>query len=99
MIDKEELSESLNLTPDQEKAFNKLQKSLLQCEKLNIKLVALEEFHYAFNGNNLLSHRDVGIYDKIEENEIMLSELSLDTPCIILDEPYVNVSVALKVKI
>jgi len=87
---------ALELTDIQEKAFRKLQKALAECEKSGIKLIGMEEFHYAFNGNNLKSHRIYDFTDDILEDEVDFREM--DAPSICLIEPYVNVSVALKVK-
>ena len=93
----EEKIQALELTDIQEKAFKKLQKALTECDKKGIKFIGMEEFHYAFNGNNLESTRDYGLNDNLLEDEVDFRDVE-NAPSIIMIEPYVNVSVALKVK-
>lgn len=92
----EEMIKALELTDIQEKAFKKLAKALAECEKTGIKFIGMEEYHYAFNGNNLESDRDYGSRSELLANEVDFRDV--DAPSIILLEPYVNVNVALKVK-
>ena len=87
---------ALELTDIQKKSFKKLKKALDECEKIGIKLIGMEEFHYAFNGNNLESDRDYDFRCELSEDEVDFREV--DAPSICIIEPYVNVSVALKVK-
>ena len=88
---------ALELTDTQEKAFKKLRKALAECEKSGIKFIGMEEFHYAFNGNNLESDRDYGFGDELHEDEVDFRDVE-NAPSIVMVEPYVNVNVALKVK-
>ena len=95
VLTEEEKVALLELTVEQEKAFNKLQKAFKECDKVGIKFVGVEEFHYAFNGKNLESSRD---YD----NDLSEDEVDMDwvesAPSFVLSDPYINVSVALKVR-
>lgn len=93
----EDKIQALELTHIQEKAFKKLEKALAECEKTGIKFIGMEEFHYAFNGNNLESDRDYDFGDELYENEVDFRDVE-NAPSIVMTEPYVNVSVALKVK-
>lgn len=96
MFEKEKLAERLRLTPEQENAFRKLQQALLKCEKLNIKLIGFDELHYAVNGNNLLNVRmNTG---QLDSDEILFNSVECESPMIAITEPWVSVSVALKVK-
>lgn len=88
---------ALELTDIQEKAFNKLRKALAECGKSGIKFIGMEEFHYAFNGNNLESDRDYIWRDELADDEVDFRDVE-NAPSIVMLEPYVNVSVALKVK-
>ena len=72
-------------------------KTLAECDKSGIKFIGMEEFHYTFNGNNLESDRDYGLGDKLYEDELDFREVK-NAPSIVMLEPYVNVSVVLKVK-
>ncbi|MPS92960.1 hypothetical protein [Comamonas sp.] len=93
----EEKIAALELTSVQKKAFKKLQRALTECENAGIEFIGMEEFHYAFNGNNLDSARDYGLYDEqLSEDEVNFNEVN--APSINMTEPFVNVSVALKVK-
>lgn len=93
----EEKIQALELTDAQEKAFKKLEKALAECEKTGIKFIGMEEFHYAFNGRNFQSERILELYDELGEDEINFRDVET-APSICMLEPYVNVSVALKVK-
>lgn len=88
---------ALELTDIQEKAFKKLRKALAECDKSGIKFIGMEEFHYAFNGRNFQSDRILELYDELGEDEINFRDVET-APSICMLEPYVNVSVALKVK-
>lgn len=92
----EEKIKALGLTDVQFKAFKKLSKALSECEKAGIKFIGMEEFHYAFNGYNLESDRDYMFRDELEGDEVDFRDVN--APSISMIEPYVNVSVALKVK-
>lgn len=93
----EDKIKALELTESQEKAFKKLQKAFKECQKEGIKFIGMEEFHYAFNGNNLESDRCYSYLDKLSDDEIDFRAVER-SPSFLLTEPYVNVSVALKVK-
>lgn len=96
-LTREEKVELLELTDTQEKAFKKLQKALKECEKLGIKMIGMEEFHYAFNGNNLESDRSYDFRNELCEDEVDFRDVDT-APSVCILEPYVNVKVALKIK-
>ena len=93
----EDKIQALELTHIQEKAFKKLEKALAECEKTGIKFIGMAEFHYALNGNNLESDRDYSFGDELYDDEVDLRDVE-NAPSIVMLEPYVSVSVALKVK-
>lgn len=96
MMTEQEKIEALQLTPEQNKAFKKMYKAFVECERLGIKFIGEEHAHYALNGHNLAGDRCYD-FDGPEDDEIDFKKLQ-GGDCIFLTEPYINVGVYLKVK-
>ncbi|MBH9740014.1 hypothetical protein [Vibrio navarrensis] len=87
----------LKLTPEQQKAFNRMKKAHADCKKLGVHFEMNSETVIALNGKHIESVSE-GISEQFADNEIELQDSENETNTFYLTGTWVDVDVCIKVK-
>ncbi|WNA15527.1 hypothetical protein [Acinetobacter phage HFM1] len=86
----DEMIEKLKLTPEQQKAFNRMKKALKDFEKAGGMLLGSNDSQYALNGKNVAGHEDGYSYGIDESTSIKIDDTENEYLNIL--DPYNDVS-------
>ena len=92
---KEEVQQKIELTPNQKKAFNELEKAVKECRKTNIWFYQVLETLNALNGNNVQSVECIddpankGIIYEDPRNLQYLNYPGIETECSFADDTHI----------
>ncbi|CCH57721.1 hypothetical protein A323_gp13 [Acinetobacter phage AP22] len=86
----DEMIEKLKLTPEQQKAFNRMKKALKDFEKAGGMLLGNNDCQYALNGKNVAGHEDYYKHEADENISIRLDDT--ENEYLNISDPYNDAS-------